>query len=302
MTIDSWLNQAFYSSLIQENTALEDTSAINLVVARSLDEWSDISGRVKPGNQSLHLSTPSLIGGRTLQTVFFGDDPRMVPTINLERESDGAFKGLSIKSLGLDATDRSVLEIISLYSQKRDARKLRMLVAEPFSALSLQVRGRYPFAITSGFMPDGPNLLFPLMHIDLQEIALPDDSMDVLLSVEVFEHLPKYKKALEEARRVLRKGGIYVFTCPFYCNTKETTIKAVLNDEGNIEYLTPPEYHGDPLRPADGILVFQIPGWNILSDIISSGFSDAAVCFISNPCGGIIGRHYTGCFVFVCEK
>ena len=302
MTINSWLNQADYQTLIQEKTKVEDTSTIDLVVARTLDEWQDISPLIKPGNQSLHLSAPSLIGSKTLQTVFFGEDPRMFPAINVERDSGGAFTGLSIKSLGLDATDRSVLEIIKLYSQQRDARKLRMLVAEPFSALSLQIRGRYPFAITSGFLPDSPESLYPILHLDLQEIAMPDNSMDVILSVEVFEHLTRYMKALEEACRVLRKGGIHVFTCPFYCNTEENTVKAICDNEGNIEYLMPPEYHGDPLRPNDGILVFQIPGWNILSDIISAGFSDAAVCYLSSPFGGIIGKHYTGCFAFVCEK
>ena len=302
MTINSWLDQDKYIALLSAKTRLIDTSDIDVVIARSLDDWQEASLIIRPGNQSLHLAAPSRIGDQGLQTVFFGDDPRMTPAITLERESDGSLKELSIKALGLNATDRSVLEVLQLYSHNRDARKMRALVAEPFSPLSLQIRGRYPFAITSGFMPDDPEWLFPLPHIDLQEIQLPDNSLDVILSVEVFEHLTRYKKALAEGCRVLRSGGILIFTCPFYCNTKETTIKAILNDDGIIEYLMPPEYHGDPLRPTDGILVFQIPGWNILSDAIEAGFSDAAVCYISSPKGGIIGKHFTGCFVFICEK
>lgn len=56
-----------------------------------------------------------------------------------------------------------------------------------------------------------------------------------------------------EIGRVLKEGGLHVFTIPFFPNTKTVT-RAIMNQTGKVEHLKEPIYHGNPIS-ADGALV-----------------------------------------------
>lgn len=45
------------------------------------------------------------------------------------------------------------------------------------------------------------------------ELALPDNTFDVVISSECFEHDMHYRATLQNAVRLLRPGGMFVFTC-----------------------------------------------------------------------------------------
>jgi ubiquinone/menaquinone biosynthesis C-methylase UbiE len=45
-----------------------------------------------------------------------------------------------------------------------------------------------------------------------EDIPLPDESVDVILSIASLDHVPEYRKALDEVSRLLRKGGIFILT------------------------------------------------------------------------------------------
>jgi len=65
-------------------------------------------------------------------------------------------------------------------------------------------------------------LLAPLPHLtyaeypeqDIQALTFADASFDLVLTSETLEHVPDFRKALLETRRVLRPGGRHVFTVP----------------------------------------------------------------------------------------
>lgn len=50
---------------------------------------------------------------------------------------------------------------------------------------------------------------------DIAAVPEPDNSFDVILCSEVFEHLPDALKALDEFRRLLKPGGKLIITAPF---------------------------------------------------------------------------------------
>jgi SAM-dependent methyltransferase len=85
-----------------------------------------------------------------------------------------------------------------------------------------------------------------VLNQDLTRLTFPDGSLDLILTEDVFEHIPDFKLGFREVHRVLKKGGLHIFTIPFYFDRRTRELfewregKPVLNE--------PIEYHGDPVR------------------------------------------------------
>jgi SAM-dependent methyltransferase len=124
-------------------------------------------------------------------------------------------------------------------------------------------------------------------HEDMTRLSFAGNSFDVVITSEVLEHIPDWRKALAECARVLRPGGRAYMTFPFLRNSQETRIRAVV-DEGTIRHLMPPQFHGDPVRK-DGILCFQEFGWDVLDAFRAAGFAAAWAEFAFGPTHGHFG-------------
>ena len=57
-----------------------------------------------------------------------------------------------------------------------------------------------------------PNLNYKVM--DVTSVDFPDETFDVTVCLEVFEHVPDHKKLLTEAWRVLKPGGHIIVSTP----------------------------------------------------------------------------------------
>jgi len=112
----------------------------------------------------------------------------------------------------------------------------------------------------------------------LTQLTWEDNIFDVILSFDVFEHIPDYRKALKECARVLRPGGILLFTVPFVSAEEKNMVRAHVTDDGSIEHLLPPEYHGDPVNQA-GCLAFYHFGWELLEEVRNYGFCQVEALF-----------------------
>jgi ubiquinone/menaquinone biosynthesis C-methylase UbiE len=70
--------------------------------------------------------------------------------------------------------------------------------------------GRQPLSGAAlGRMGDGR---YMCVRCSAEEVPLPDESVDVIISIASLDHVPDYRRALAEARRLLRKGGIFILT------------------------------------------------------------------------------------------
>ena len=97
-----------------------------------------------------------------------------------------------------------------------------------------------------------------MIQLDLQDIDLPDASVDVVLTPHVLEHVPDTGKALSELYRVLKPGGHVFLQIPI------PQAKTMVPLE--------PEYHGDMT------LVYFRFGWDVVDQIRTAGFAcDALV-------------------------
>jgi SAM-dependent methyltransferase len=123
-------------------------------------------------------------------------------------------------------------------------------------------------------IPFGSLTNLGIRNEDLTQLTFDDQQFDYIISLEVFEHIPDYKKALSECYRVLKQNGKLLFTVPFNNSSKENIIRATVNQDGSINHIFPPEYHGDPVNADKGCLCFYHFGWQILDDLKSTGFKN----------------------------
>ena len=109
---------------------------------------------------------------------------------------------------------------------------------------------------------------------DVQRLTYPKEKFDLCTSTEVFEHIPDDVKGFSEIFRVLKPKGIFIFTVPLDVNNK--TIERVIEmPNGKIEYRLSPEYHYDPIRGYENILVYRNYGYDILDKLKKIGFKKA---------------------------
>jgi SAM-dependent methyltransferase len=109
------------------------------------------------------------------------------------------------------------------------------------------------------------------MHQDLTDLSLGDESIDLVLSSDVFEHVPQPYKAHEQVYGILKSGGRHVFTVPFYQTEYLDETRAVIDARGNTVLLKEPIYHLDPIRP-EGTLVYRIFALEMLVRLRRIGF------------------------------
>lgn len=111
---------------------------------------------------------------------------------------------------------------------------------------------------------------------DVRHLTFPDESFDVCTSTEVFEHVPDDRLGFSEIHRVLRPGGVLVFTVPIDPGGS-TVERARLDSGGAIEHLHPPEFHGDPALGHALVLTYRNYGGDIVERLSAAGFARAGI-------------------------
>lgn len=189
------------------------------------------------------------------------------------------------------------------------AQELEIYCPEAITPFAAVLRQLFPNVLGSEYLPDladPQRQHFP--HQDLCKLTLADACVDVVLCNELFEHLYDLPAALAEIARILRPGGVLVSTCPFAYNRIDTIVKArhrpgaTPGVAAEAELLGEPEFHGDPVHPEQGSLVYQIPGWDLLDQARAAGLSDAAIHWIAAPSYGVLGQELPAVMVLVACK
>lgn len=135
---------------------------------------------------------------------------------------------------------------------------------------------------------------------NLENQTFKDESFDLVISLDVMEHVFCPDKVYSEIYRTLKKGGYYLHTFPIrkYLVDAVTPL-ARRSLDGAVHHLSDvPEYHGNPID-AKGSLVTYDYGYDISKQIAQWAPFDVRIVRFWDQAHGIIGE-YTE--VIVCRK
>ena len=219
-----------------------------------------------------------------------------------EMSNDGGLReGLAFNAIS--SRVRAVMLCMEDVINRQQLASPRIYAAEGLTAFAMRMRGLYPRFLGSEFTFDQvrKEWMYPIPLEDLQNLSLPDGAFDIVSTNEVLEHVPSIDSALEEIARVLRPGGWHIGTVPFYYFYEKGERRAILDGYGDIVHLLEPQYHGDPMNEG-GVLVFEIPAWDIIERAHRAGFKDAFMRFVVSARHGAAAEHIGGIPVLCCEK
>ena len=181
---------------------------------------------------------------------------------------------------------------------------LRLYVSEAVTPFAKFLQARVPRIRCSEYLPEPDHWLRgKVPNRDIRRIGLPPAALQCVICNEVLEHGEELEKALVGLAEVLNLGGYLLATVPFAYGRYEHVVKARWRGEDQKpELLSEPEWHGDPVHPEQGSLVYQIPGWQLLDQLRAAGFRDAAMHAVSSTTYGVLGQELPIVFVLVAKR
>ena len=110
---------------------------------------------------------------------------------------------------------------------------------------------------------------------NLEALTFPDASFDIVLTSDVMEHVRLHDRAHAEIARVVKPGGVYMFTVPHYRHQRETYYRVQIvnpDDPSTDLYLCEKEYHGDQNAEDGMALSYRSYGTDIDEVLNALGF------------------------------
>jgi SAM-dependent methyltransferase len=157
---------------------------------------------------------------------------------------------------------RATMRVIqTLYPNWRD---LKIHESSPSSGqLSPKLAAACPGYLASQYLPSVPfgSVADGVRSEDIEAQTFADESFDLVVTQDVFEHLFHPDRAIAEIARTLRPGGAHIMSVPIVNKDKASRRRASLVD-GEVVHHAEPEYHDNPVDPK-GALVTVDWGYDI---------------------------------------
>jgi SAM-dependent methyltransferase len=167
---------------------------------------------------------------------------------------------------------------------------------------SLRMQREAPRYVASHYFPDRKpgEMIDNFRNENLEAQTFADGSLDLVVSLDVMEHVFDPPAVYREVYRTLRPGGFYLHTFPIRKWQVEAAIpRAERDPDGAIKNLVEtPEYHGNPIDASGSLVTFDY-GYNITQKIAEWAPFRVQISRFWDPDHGIIGE-YTE--VVTCRK
>jgi SAM-dependent methyltransferase len=110
---------------------------------------------------------------------------------------------------------------------------------------------------------------------NLEALTFPDASFDVVVTSDVLEHVRLDERAHSEIRRVLKPGGLHVFTVPHFRDRLTVDRVEVVDpaDPSSDRFPMEKEYHGDANSEEGRALAYRSYGTDLDDKLATLGFT-----------------------------
>jgi len=149
----------------------------------------------------------------------------------------------------------------------------KIYVMEPIGPFYQYLKERYPGLVGSEYLGENympGEIVNGIRHENCMQLSFEDESIDMIISNDVFEHIPDVELAFKEAYRVLIHGGAMALSVPFNISNTNTFRRASI-EKGCVIHHAAPVYHGS-LLTSEGALVYYDFGHDIVEMINNIGF------------------------------
>ena len=132
---------------------------------------------------------------------------------------------------------------------------------------------------------------------NLERQTFADETFDLVVTQDVFEHLFQPDLATAEIWRTLKPGGYHIFTTPIYKGLATSERRATLRG-GKVEHLAPQEFHSNPVDPEGSLVTFHY-GADFADLLRSWARFEVEIMTFEDRLHGILGEFME---VVVCRK
>lgn len=126
----------------------------------------------------------------------------------------------------------------------------------------------------SEYIPDEVpgSLVGGIINQDVQSLTFDDCSFDLIMSNQVFEHVPDGLMEYKECYRVLRPGGSLIFTVPLSDVAETKRLAEIVNNR--LVFHEQPEYYDSRLGgPKSALAFWRHSKHDICARVASVGFT-----------------------------
>lgn len=157
--------------------------------------------------------------------------------------------------------------------------------------ISLKLQREANRYIPTHFWADRPlgSSVDGIRNENLEKQTFSDSSFDLVVTLDVMEHVNNPDQVFGEISRTLRAGGAYLFTTPTYKGLSISERRAQYHADGSITHLSEPEFHGNPIDAAGSLVTFHY-GYDLPDIIRRASGMDVEVIRFNDYRHGIIGE------------
>jgi len=142
------------------------------------------------------------------------------------------------------------------------------------------IESEYFPGVESGEHVDG------IRNEDVQHLSFASESLDLITSSQVFEHVENDIQGYQECCRVLKKNGALIFSVPLYAIPATRQIAEIVNND--IVFHDKPEYHDSRSAGPNSILTFWHHSVHDICDrVAQAGFDVSLVDVMISPAQSI---------------
>jgi hypothetical protein len=166
---------------------------------------------------------------------------------------------------GCATRERAISKVITSFYSEEQLKGMLIHESSPaLRGLSLWLFTNCRGYIPTGYFPDklAGEYVGKYRNENLEQQTFADASLDLVVHLDVLEHLFNPFAALADIFRTLKPGGRCIFTAPTYPN-REKSEQVSFNEPTGLRIIGEPEYHGNPQHPENGALVTWRYGYDL---------------------------------------